>query len=150
MSLASWFNRNFGNGDYLPNGSRLTTDGSDILHDMENAERVLRARDFAATGATVHDLWRARVAPTRDEWAAWRDDPTTRFVMAALRNAVAAQKQAWDDFSWQGGCADQLALSEYRTRADAYESIEAGVYEDFCAWAGVEPDPLPVEDEERA
>jgi hypothetical protein len=149
MSLASWFNRNFGNGDYLPNGQplgpisaagRAVADGRNIAAEIESAGRILQ----------MNNPYLQRQAPTRDEWAAWLDDPTTRFVMAALRRAASAQKVAWDDFAWHGGSSDQQLLTEYRTRADAYESIEAGAYEDFCAWAGVEPDPLPADDEERA
>ncbi len=81
-------------------------------------------------------------APGREEFAAWRDDPVTLFVFAALRNAAAEQKQAWDDVAWHGGEANEKLLTELRTRADAYESLDAGDYEDFCAWAGVEPEGI--------
>lgn len=77
-------------------------------------------------------------APTQEEFDQWRDDPVTLFVLAALRNAAAEQKEAWNEMSWHGGRADPMALAEFRTRADAYESIEAGDYTAFCEWAGVE------------
>jgi hypothetical protein len=79
-------------------------------------------------------------APTRDEFKAWRDDPTTLFVFAALRRAREAQKEQWDAAAWDGGKNDDLLLTELRTRADAYASLEEGSYEDFCGWAEVEPD----------
>ena len=92
-------------------------------------------------------------APTREEFAAWRDDPTTRFVLQALETAETAQFDAWREASWHGGNADPEILNQLRielvTRADAFAAIGATDYEGFCAWAGVEPDPL-AEDEERA
>jgi hypothetical protein len=55
-----------------------------------------------------------REAPSREEWAAWRDDPTTLFVMAALkRNAEECQEQ-WMRASWEGGKADQRMLDATR------------------------------------
>lgn len=84
-------------------------------------------------------------APSRDAFVTWRDSPVTQFVFAALRAAAAEQKTAWDDVAWHGGTADANALAEFRTRADAYESLEAGTYEDFCRWANVEPEKLTDE-----
>lgn len=78
-------------------------------------------------------------APAREEFAAWRDDPVTQFVFAALRAAQANQKAAWDEMSWVAGEADEMALCEYRTRADAYAGMEDADYDGFCEWAGVEP-----------
>jgi hypothetical protein len=86
-------------------------------------------------------------APSRDEFRAWRDDSTTQFVFAALRAAQANQKTAWDEMAWVGGVADELALVEYRTRADAYAGLEQADYEAFCEWAGVDPEPEEPSDE---
>lgn len=86
-----------------------------------------------------------RSAPSRDEFRAWRDDPTTQFVFAALRAAQANQKAAWDELSWVRGEADEIALCEYRTRADAYAGIEEADYEAFCEWAGVQPEGQDAE-----
>jgi hypothetical protein len=83
-----------------------------------------------------------RRAPAREEFAAWRDEPVTRFVFAALRSAAGAQHDAWADTSWEGGLADQNLLNELRVRADAYKSLEEADYEGFCEWAGVDPEPL--------
>lgn len=80
-------------------------------------------------------------APSREEFATWRDDPITLFVFAALRAAAAEQKAAWDEVAWHGGEANTQLLTELRTRADAYEALEVGDYEAFCDWAGVAPEP---------
>lgn len=105
---------------------------------------------YEAAEGTVYDMTpkpKPRLAvvnnaPSRDEFAAWRDDPTTLFVFAALRAAAAEQKQAWDEVSWHGGEANAPLLTELRTRADAYEALEAGGYDAFCEWAGVVPEPI--------
>lgn len=83
--------------------------------------------------------WNGR-APARDEFAAWRDDPTTRFVFAALAFAEAEQKDAWFEASWAKGEANALLLTELRTRADAYAALLETDYEGFCDWLGVEPE----------
>lgn len=80
-------------------------------------------------------------APSRDDFKTWRDNRVTQFVFAALRAAATEQKEAWVDTSWYAGEADIRLLTELRTRADAYEALEAGGYEAFCEWAGVEPQP---------
>lgn len=79
-------------------------------------------------------------APDRETFATWLDHPVTLFAFAALRNAAAEQKAAWDDASWHAGEADQLLLTELRTRADAYDALQAADYEAFCEWAQVEPE----------
>lgn len=81
-------------------------------------------------------------APDRETFATWQDHPVTAFVFAALRNAAAEQKAAWDDASWHAGEADQRLLTELRTRADAYDALGAADYEAFCEWAGVEPEGI--------
>ena len=84
-------------------------------------------------------------APTREAFKAWRDDPITRFVLAALDRAADVQHEAWVETSWQSGIADEKLLAELRTRADAYRSIEEADYEGFCEWLGVEPEPVMEE-----
>ena len=88
-------------------------------------------------------------APDRETFATWLDHPVTLFAFAALRNAAAEQKAAWDDASWHAGEADQRLLTELRTRADAYDALGAADYEAFCAWAGVDPEPLEETNAER-
>lgn len=81
-------------------------------------------------------------APARDEFAAWRDDPVTRFVFAALRAAQAEQKRAWDAYAWDGQGADgkelETSLLVLKTRADAYAALEEADYDALCEWAGLD------------
>jgi hypothetical protein len=86
-----------------------------------------------------------RSAPSREEFAAWRDHPVTQFVFAAMRAVAEEQEQSWHDQSWNGGNCDPVELNGLRARADTYTSMEEGGYESFCEWAGVEPEPLVVE-----
>jgi hypothetical protein len=83
-----------------------------------------------------------RSAPSREEFAAWRDHPVTQFVFVALNAAAGEQRKAWDETSWEGGSADENLLLELRVRADAYNSMQEADYEGFCEWAGVEPEPV--------
>lgn len=78
-------------------------------------------------------------APSRDEFAAWRDNPTTRFVMAALaRNADECREQ-WMQHSWNRGDADQITLTALRERSDALLGFTAD-YEAFCETLNLEPE----------
>jgi hypothetical protein len=124
MGLADWFRETFANDDpSLSFGA--------LQEAYQNGLMAAQPR-----------LALVRNAPSREEWAAWRDDPTTLFVMAAMRGVAEAQKRSWDSIAWHGGKADPIALTEFRTRADAYESIESATYENMCAWADVDPEPM--------
>ena len=81
-------------------------------------------------------------APTRDEFAAWRDDPTTQFAFAALRQVADECKRHWSEASWETGNADPADLVELKSRADAYLSMEEATYEAFCEWLGFAPEPV--------
>lgn len=76
---------------------------------------------------------------TRDELDAWREHPVTAWVIAALESHAAAQRDEWASLSWEGGTADQLALTELRTRADAYRAVADAQYDDFCKALGEVP-----------
>lgn len=123
MSLKAWFEKTFPQYPLSYEGK----DAQGFEHYRASAAVPLRAAPI-------------RSAPSRDEFKAWRNDPTTRFVMQALRTAAETQREAWIGQSWESQKADPLALKEFRTRADAYASMEEGSYEDFCRWAGVEPE----------
>lgn len=96
------------------------------------------------------DLWdmprtKARLAvvnhaPGRDEFKAWRDDPTTEFVMAALLRNADEHKELWLAESWNTGEADQERLIALRERADALRGIAEASYEGLCETLGLEPD----------
>jgi len=79
-----------------------------------------------------------RVAPSRDEFDAWRDDSTTRFVMAALQRNAEECREEWLRKSWNTGEADQMTLIGLRERADALLGFTAN-YEAFCETLGLEP-----------
>lgn len=85
------------------------------------------------------------IAPTRDEFAAWRADPTTRFLMAALSRNADECGEAWHQYSWVAGKADQTMLDGLRERADTLRGIVEADYDALCEVLGLEP-----EKEERA
>jgi hypothetical protein len=121
MGLADWFR------DTFPAGS------------TPNA--MLEAYDAAATAAEKRDrprLATVREAPSREEWAAWRDDPTTLFVMAALKRLAEECEEKWMRESWEGGVADQRRLDAFRERSDALLGFTAD-YDAFCETLGLEP-----------
>lgn len=78
-------------------------------------------------------------APAREEFAAWRDDSVTRFVMAALLRNAEECKEVWLAESWERGEADQRKLDAYRERSDALLGFTSD-YEAFCETLGLEPE----------
>jgi hypothetical protein len=87
----------------------------------------------------VH-LVKPLIAPSRDEFEAWRDDMTTKFVMAALLRNANECRDEWLRLSWEGGEADQRKLDGLRERSDALLGFTAD-YEAFCETLGLEPEP---------
>jgi hypothetical protein len=79
------------------------------------------------------------VAPSRDEFEAWRDDSVTKFVMAALLHNANECRDEWLRLSWEGGEADQRKLDGLRERSDALLGFTAD-YEAFCGTLGLEPE----------
>lgn len=77
--------------------------------------------------------------PSRDDFARWRDDHVTRWVFRGLEAEAANQKAEWDGISWGNGKANQAALDELRTRADAYRAMAETTYEGFCEVLGETP-----------
>jgi hypothetical protein len=79
----------------------------------------------------------------REDYARWREDPITRTVLGALELAEKAQKQQWDDASWNGGVVRGEELERHllvlRTRADAYAALREMTFEDMCNWIEVDP-----------
>ena len=76
---------------------------------------------------------------TREEFEAWVESPATQWVFRAVTAGAEAQKGHWLSTSWEGGVADQSALIELRSRADAYMALVETPYERFCELLGVEP-----------
>lgn len=79
------------------------------------------------------------MAPTKEEFQAWQSHPITRWVFKGARTGTQAQKAAWDKAAWDKGSADQLLLTELRTRADAYAALEETTYEGWCELNGDSP-----------
>ena len=124
MNWARYFREIF--AEPLPPVSPTIGEGRSILSDEKPKPRLAAVRS----------------APSREEFAAWRDHPVTLFVFAAMRAVAEEQEQSWHDQSWNGGNCDPLELNGLRARADTYTSMEEGDYEAFCEWAGVDPEPL--------
>ncbi len=70
-------------------------------------------------------------APSADDFAAWRDNPVTRYIMLAARTAAEANKQAWVDASWDSGRSDPVELATLRARADAYMALTETTYAEW-------------------
>lgn len=79
------------------------------------------------------------MTPSREDFARWRDDHVTRWVMQAHRAAADANRESWARSSWETGKASEGALRELRTRADAYLAIVDADYESFCDMLGETP-----------
>jgi hypothetical protein len=113
---------------------------------MSWLDRIFPAETFADASSDLAQemtprprLAAVRHAPSRDDFLAWRDEPVTKFIMAALvRNADECAQQ-WMLASWEGGTADQRTLDGLRERADALRGIAEADYEAFCETLGLEP-----------
>lgn len=79
------------------------------------------------------------MAPSAEEFARWRDDRVTRWVMRAFAICADENKQEWMTASWEQGVSNPLLLSELRTRADAYRAMTDTPYEAHCETNGDEP-----------
>lgn len=66
---------------------------------------------------------------TEDDFAAWKDNPITAWVLAGVKRFADLQKLSWADASWASGEADQATLDRMKTRADAYEGLAGLTYE---------------------
>src|SRR4051812_42610658 len=103
MSLKTWlFEDNFPTLSPLSGQGNITTAG------MAAAAGQMKATsDY---GGFLNVNTRKMVAPSRDEFAAWRADPTTLFLMAALRRNADECADDWHQRSWVHGKADPLEL----------------------------------------
>lgn len=79
------------------------------------------------------------MAPSRDAFEVWLEDPVTRWVFRALEASIAEQKRAWLATSWDNGVASPAVLAELRVRADALSGVLSGAYDQWCEWNGDSP-----------
>lgn len=100
----------------------------------ENDELAIK---LSKAGTTIARKQLGQHTPSRDEFAAWRDDPTTQFVMRALERNAEECREEWLRRSWESGNADQRALDGLRERSDALLGFTAD-YEAFCQTLGLE------------
>lgn len=68
---------------------------------------------------------------TEEEFASWRIDPVTQWVIGELAKAAEAQREAWAATSWEGGVCDPMLLKELKTRADAYSALSEITHADL-------------------
>lgn len=64
---------------------------------------------------------------SKDDFAAWKENPITRTVLAWAKNHASDAKKEWDARAWGQGTADPVLLAELRARAqvaDDFASVE--------------------------
>lgn len=74
-----------------------------------------------------------------EEFERWQDDPVTRWVFTAITKGAEENREQWMQMSWVAGEANLLALTELRTRADAYHALTDTSYDGWCETHGEEP-----------
>ena len=74
---------------------------------------------------------------SREDWEAWRDSPIALWLFRATLDFSETLKAEWMALSWGQGKSDPLGLCEMRTRADAYEALNAMSYDRLCELHGV-------------
>lgn len=122
MSLSRWFSDNFGGPVSLPATASMIGSGEQI--DLSPPPKPRLAA--------------VRAAPSREDFAAWRDQPVTQFVMAALLRNAEECREEWVRQSWDAGFADEKVLTGLRERADALLGFTAD-YDAFCETLNLEP-----------
>ena len=67
---------------------------------------------------------------TEEDFLAWREQPMTKWFMAAYRNTANLIQREWKDGSWFTGTADQQTLDALKAKHAAYSSVfEADFYD---------------------
>lgn len=79
------------------------------------------------------------MTPSAEEFSRWRDDPVTRWIFAAIAKGAEQNRDQWMQMSWEAGEANPLALTELRTRADAYRALTDTPYDGWCETHGESP-----------
>lgn len=96
------------------------------------------------------------MTPSEDEYLAWRNDPTTRFIFGVCRKTAHEVFNGWVQGAWMTGRCDEKELTQQRAKADAYLALEQCDYSDWIAKSdrpdsdiplpeGRHPSPLYVE-----
>lgn len=74
----------------------------------------------------------------QEQFDAWRSEPLTQWIFAAVKRAAAQEKAEWVRQSWDSGVADPAQLIELRTRANALEELIDNDFETWSAWHDIE------------
>lgn len=69
--------------------------------------------------------------PSEEDFAAWRDNPVTQYVMRAYSQAAEDAKAKWIAHSWDAGVCEPSELIENRTLAAAYLDMVDLTYADL-------------------
>lgn len=68
------------------------------------------------------------LVPDPEDFAAWCEHPTTRYVAAAYERAALAQREDWLKKSWSSADLDPIERATLMARADAYSAfLETGL-----------------------
>jgi hypothetical protein len=73
-----------------------------------------------------------------EEFASWREDPVTQWVLSACAKAAEQNRETWIAASWDAGQVDPLLRTELFTRADAYLALAETQYEGWAKTHGEE------------
>lgn len=74
----------------------------------------------------------------REDFDAWRREPVTQVIFAALAKARDREKAEWIRQSWDAGHCDPLVLAELRAKAEAFEDLLSNSYEIWMEWSEAE------------
>lgn len=70
---------------------------------------------------------------TEEDYIAWRENPVTRWVMAACEASAELCKRQWQEASWETGVANQAALNELRAKHKTWRGIIDASFDDIQA-----------------
>ena len=60
---------------------------------------------------------------TEDDFSAWRENPVTEAVFAALKTKADEAKSNWLTASWDNGNIDPLVLADLRASAESWQYV---------------------------
>jgi chaperonin GroES len=114
-------------------------------------KRIYRAlrQEFKLRRNSADCTTEARRSP--DEFAAWLDDPTTRFVMDGLRSLALKQEEAFKAAVWNvnegtpGWDAMRSLRDRCRSKVECWGDLTNMTVEDTYGANGLEPPPKPEE-----
>lgn len=74
----------------------------------------------------------------REDFDAWRREPVTKTIFAALAKARDRERDEWVRQSWGEGKCDPLLLAELRAKAEAFDDLLGNSYEIWMEWSEAE------------